>query len=192
MIKKLSITLLSLFLLSGCASQSSQLELSPVMPTSQQVNALINIPVAVTSVDARQSKALAELNRNAKLLTLTASRLPEYLMQEVVEQQMRNRGYTIKANSGTTLQVSINELFANVQEGNLHHQIDTTVDISLVAKAANGSSYTKNYKTTYSTQGALAANNNGINAALNQTLTEVIGVMAKDTAIDDFIRRNAQ
>lgn len=192
MINKLSITLFSVFLLAGCATQPTQLNLNPVMPVSQQSNALTNIAIAVTSVDARQDKALAKLNRDAKLQTLTASRLPEYLMQEAVEQQMRNRGYTINANSGTTLQVSINELFANVQEGNLHHQIDTRVDISLVAQTANGSSYTKNYKTTYTTQGALAATNNGINAALNQALTEVISVMANDTAIDDFIKQNAR
>ena len=192
MMKKLSVPLLSLFILAGCATQPSQLNLNPVIVQPVTANAATNIAIAVNSQDARQDKALAKLNRNAQLQTLTASRLPEYLMQEVVEQQMRSRGYTIHASSSITLQVSINKLYAHVQEGNLHHQIDTIVDISLIAKTANGSSYTKNYQTTYTTQGAFSASNDAINSAMNQALTEVINVMAKDTAIDDFIKRNAQ
>ncbi|MGV8637760.1 YajG family lipoprotein, partial [Pseudomonas aeruginosa] len=88
-------------------------------------------------------------NRDGQLVTLTPSRDLRFLLQEVLEKQMGARGYMIGADGPVALQIVVNNLYADVSEGNLRYNITTKADISIIAQAKNGNKQVKNYRSTY-------------------------------------------
>ena len=132
------------------------------------------------------------MNRDGQLVTLTPSRDLRFLLQEVLEKQMGARGYMIGADGPVALQIVVNNLYADVAEGNLRYNITTKADISIIAQAKNGNKQVKNYRSTYNVQGAFTATNEKITDAVNSVLGDVIADMAQDTSVNDFIKQNAR
>ncbi len=124
--------------------------------------------------------------------SLTASRDLRFLLQEVLEKQMTSRGYMIGPNGAVDLQIIVNKLYADVSQGNVRYNIATKADIAIIATAANGTKMTKNYRASYSVEGAFRASNKNIADAVNSVLTDTIADMAQDTSIHDFIKQNAR
>lgn len=151
----------------------------------------MGVTVSINGADQRQDQALAKVNRDNQLVTLTASRDLRFLLQEVLEKQMAARGYMIGPNGAANLQIIVNQLFADVSEGNLRYKISTKADIAIIATAANGNKMTKNYLASYNVEGALQASNDKIANAVNNVLTDTIADMSQDTAIHQFIKQNA-
>ena len=192
MLKKLLLPFIAILFIAGCATPSNNLILNPTIANANPDPSLMGQTLSINASDARQDKALAKVNREGKLVTLMASREPGYLMQEVIDRQMRDRGYMIGNNGNASLQLTINELFADVQEGNLRYSINTIIDLSITVQAKNGATFTKNYRTSHTIQGALTANNQNITNALNMGLSEIIAVMAKDASVHEFIKQNSR
>jgi uncharacterized lipoprotein len=192
MLKKILFPLLAVFLITGCATTSNNLVLNPTIANAKSDPTLMGQTLSINATDARQDKALAKVNREGKLETLYASREPNYLMQEVIDRQMRDRGYMIGNNGDASIQLTINHLFADVQEGNLRYTINTVIDLSILVQAKNGASFTKNYRTSHTIQGAFTANNTNITNALNMGLSEIIAVMANDASVSEFVKQNSR
>ena len=192
MLKKIIFPVLALFMLAGCATSSNTLNISPKITLPTQDPTLQGITISINGADQRQDQALAKVNRDGQLVSLTPSRDLRFLLQESLEKQMTARGYMIGADGAVDLQVVVNNLFADVQEGNLRYNITTKADISIIATAKNGNKQVKNYRSTYNVQGALTATNDKITNAVNSTLGDVINDMAQDTSISDFIKANAR
>lgn len=115
---------------------------------------LQGITISINGADQRTDQALAKVNRDGQLVTLTPSRDLRFLLQEVLEKQMGARGYMIGADGPVALQIVVNNLYADVSEGNLRYNITTKADISIIARAKNGNKQVKNYRSTYNVQGA--------------------------------------
>ncbi|QEW33315.1 lipoprotein [Erwinia billingiae] len=192
MLKKLLFPLLAVFILAGCASNSNTLTVSPKIQLPQQDPSLAGITVSINGADQRSDQALAKVNRDGQLVTLTPSRDLRFLLQETLEKQMGARGYMIGPNGAVDLQIIVNNLYADVTEGNVRYSITTKADISIVATAKNGNKQVKNYRQTYSVEGAFSATNAKITNAVNSTLSDVISDMAQDTSIHEFIKQNAR
>lgn len=192
MLKKIIFPVLALLMLAGCATSTNTLNIAPKITLPTQDPTLQGITISVNGADQRQDQALAKVNRDGQLVSLTPSRDLRYLLQESLEKQMTARGYMIGPNGAVDLQIVVNNLFADVQEGNLRYNITTKADISIIATAKNGNKQVKNYRSTYNVQGALTATNDKITNAVNSTLGDVINDMAQDTSISDFIKTNAR
>lgn len=192
MLKKIIFPVLALLMLAGCATSTNTLNVAPKITLPTQDPTLQGITISVNGADQRQDQALAKVNRDGQLVSLTPSRDLRYLLQESLEKQMTARGYMIGPNGAVDLQIVVNNLFADVQEGNLRYNITTKADISIIATAKNGNKQVKNYRSTYNVQGALTATNDKITNAVNSTLGDVINDMAQDTSISDFIKANAR
>ena len=104
---------------------------------------------------------------------------------------MTARGYMIGPEGAVDLQIVVNNLYADVTQGNVRYSITTKADISIIATAKNGNKQVKNYRQTYSVEGAFSATNDKITKAVNSTLGDVIADMAQDTSINNFIKQNA-
>ncbi|TDS97039.1 putative lipoprotein [Rahnella sp. BIGb0236] len=191
MLKKILFPVLAMFMLAGCATSTNTLDVSPKIVLPSQDPTLQGITISINGADQRQDQALAKVNRDGQLISLTPSRDLRFLLQESLEKQMTARGYMIGADGAVDLQIVVNNLYADVQEGNLRYNITTKADISIIASAKNGSKQVKNYRSTYNVQGALSATNAKITNAVNTTLGDVISDMASDTSISDFIKANA-
>ena len=192
MLKKLLFPLLAAFILAGCATSNNTLTIQPKIQLPQQDPGLMGITVSINGADQRSDQALAKVNRDGQLVTLTPSRDLRFLLQEVLEKQMTARGYMVGPNGAVDLQIVVNNLYADVTQGNVRYSITTKADISIIATAKNGNKQVKNYRQTYSVEGAFNANNQKITNAVNSTMSDVIADMAQDTSVNDFIKQNAR
>ena len=192
MLKKIIFPVLAMLMLAGCATSTNTLDVSPKIVLPSQDPTLQGITISINGADQRKDQALAKVNRDGQLISLTPSRDLRFLLQESLEKQMTARGYMVGADGAVDLQIVVNNLYADVQEGNLRYNITTKADISIIATAKNGSKQVKNYRSTYNVQGALSATNAKITNAVNTTLGDVISDMASDTSISDFIKANAR
>ncbi|MEQ4585728.1 MAG: lipoprotein [Pantoea agglomerans] len=190
--KKLLFPLLAAFILAGCATSNNTLTIQPKIQLPQQDPGLMGVTVSINGADQRKDQALAKVNRDGQLVTLTSSRDLRFLLQEVLEKQMTARGYMIGPNGAVDLQIVVNNLYADVTQGNVRYSITTKADISIIATAKNGNKQVKNYRQTYSVEGAFNANNQKITNAVNATMSDVIADMAQDTSVNDFIKQNAR
>ena len=143
----------------------------------------MGVTVSINGADQRQDQALAKVTRDNQQVTLTASRDLRFLLQEVLEKQMTARGYMIGPSGAVDLQIIVNNLYADVSQGNV---------LAIIATAKNGNKMTKNYRASYSVEGAFQASNQNIANAVNSVLTDTIADMAQDTSIHDFIKQNAR
>ncbi|MDF2041586.1 MULTISPECIES: lipoprotein [unclassified Pantoea] len=192
MLKKLLFPLLAAFILAGCATSNNTLTIQPKIQLPQQDPGLMGVTVSINGADQRKDQALAKVNRDGQLVTLTPSRDLRFLLQEVLEKQMTARGYMVGPNGAVDLQIVVNNLYADVTQGNVRYSITTKADISIIATAKNGNKQVKNYRQTYSVEGAFNANNQKITNAVNSTMSDVIADMAQDTSVNDFIKQNAR
>lgn len=192
MLKKLLFPLLAAFILAGCATSNNTLTIQPKIQLPQQDPGLMGVTVSINGADQRKDQALAKVNRDGQLVTLTSSRDLRFLLQEVLEKQMTARGYMVGPNGAVDLQIVVNNLYADVTQGNVRYSITTKADISIIATAKNGNKQVKNYRQTYSVEGAFNANNQKITNAVNATMSDVIANMAQDTSVNDFIKQNAR
>lgn len=192
MLKKLCLPFLAALLLAGCATSNNTLNVAPKIVLPTQDPTLQGITISINGADQRKDQALAKVNRDGQLVALTPSRDLRFLLQEVLEKQMTARGYMIGPEGAADLQIIVNNLYADVSEGNLRYNITTKADISIVAAAKNGNKQVKNYRSTYNVQGAFSATNDKIATAVNTVLGDVIADMAQDTSVNDFIKQNAR
>ncbi|PHM40041.1 hypothetical protein Xmau_02225 [Xenorhabdus mauleonii] len=195
MLKKILIPLITLFFLaglSGCAGTGNTLAIQPKITLPPSDPTMKAITVSISGVDHRQSQALAQINRDARLVTLVPSRDLRFLLQEALEKQMTARGYMIGSPADANLQIIVNQLQANIKEGSLRHDILTKADISIIVYAKDGSKQIKNYRTSYNAQGPLGATNAKIADAVNTVLSDVIADMAQDSSISTFIKQNVR
>ena len=192
MFKKILLPLVALFMLAGCATPPTTIDVSPKITLPQQDPSLMGVTVSINGADQRQDQALAKVTRNNQLVTLTASRDLRFLMQEVLEKQMAARGYMIGPNGAANLQIIVNQLYADVSQGNVRYNINTKADIAIIATAANGNKMTKNYRSNYSVEGAFQAANKNISDTVDSVLSDTIADMSQDTTIHDFIKQNAR
>lgn len=192
MLKKIIFPLLAVFVLAGCASNSNTLDVSPKIQLPQRDPALMATTVSINGADRRSDQALAKVNRDGKLVTLTPSRDLRFLLQETLEKQMTARGYMVGPAGAVDLQIVVNNLYADVTQGNVRYSITTKADISIIATAKNGSKQVKNYRQTNSVEGAFSATNDKITQVVNNALGDVIADMAQDTSVTEFIKQNAR
>ncbi|CBJ80767.1 putative lipoprotein [Xenorhabdus bovienii SS-2004] len=192
MLKKIFTSLLALFFLAGCANSGNTLAIQPKITLPPVDPTMKAITISISGVDHRQSQALAQVNRDARLVTLTPSRDLRFLLQEALEKQMVARGYMIGSPANANLQVVVNQLYANVKEGSLRHDISTKAEISIIVYAQDGSQQIKNYRTSYNVQGPLSATNAKIADAVNTVLSDVIADMAQDLSVSTFIKQNVR
>lgn len=192
MLKKYLMPFVAILLLSGCAASTNTLDISPKIQLPQQDPSLMGVTVNVNGADQRPDQALAKVNRDGQLVTLTPSRDLRFLLQEVLEKQMTARGYMIGPNGAVDLQIVVNKLYADVTEGNVRYNITTRADISIIAQAKNGNKQVKSYQSVYNVQGAFSATNDKITSAVDSVLADVINDMANDSSVNSFIKQNAR
>jgi uncharacterized lipoprotein len=178
------------FMLAGCATPPTTIDVSPKITLPQQDPSLMGVTVSINGADQRPDQALAKVTRDNQQVTLTASRDLRFLLQEVLEKQMTARGYDWP-NGAVDLQIIVNKLYADVsgqralqhrhQSGYRHHR-----------HREERQQDDQNYRASYSVEGAFQASNQNIADAVNSVLTDTIADMAQDTSIHDFIKQNAR
>ena len=107
MLKKLLFPLIALFMLAGCATPPTTIDVSPNIALPQQDPSLMGVTISINGADQRQDQALSKVTRDNQIVTLTASRDLRFLLQEVLEKQMSARGYMIGPNGAVSCRSSL-------------------------------------------------------------------------------------
>ncbi|KAB7702385.1 hypothetical protein GBN26_04375 [Plesiomonas shigelloides] len=190
--KKFLLPLLAVLSLAGCVSQpSNTVAVNPPIALPHQDPTLMGATIAISSSDQRPKPYVAMVRRGeGKPEPLYASRDLRFLMQEVLEKQMQKRGYMLGTTGQATLEIIPIEIYADVTEGNLRHNITTKAKIRVITRTPKGE-MVKEYRATYNVQGPLGAKNEDISKALNEVLKSVISDMAQDDSINTYIRQNS-
>ena len=66
MLKKLFFPLVALFMLAGCATPPTTIDVSPKITLPQQDPSLMGVTVSINGADQRQDQALAKVTRDRK------------------------------------------------------------------------------------------------------------------------------
>ena len=74
MFKKILFPLVAMFMLAGCATPPTTIEVSPKITLPQQDPSLMGVTVSINGADQRQDQALAKVTRDNQLVTLPAAR----------------------------------------------------------------------------------------------------------------------
>lgn len=105
---------------------------------------------------------------------------------------MTARGYVIDPNGAADLQIIVNKLYADVSQGNVCYSIAVKADTAIITTATSDTRMIKNYRASYSAEGAFQTSNKDIADAINSVLADAIADMAQDTSVHDFIKQNAR
>lgn len=78
MLKKILFPLVAMFMLAGCATPPTTIEVSPKITLPQQDPSLMGVTVSINGADQRPDRALAKVTRDNQLVThrLPRSALP--------------------------------------------------------------------------------------------------------------------
>lgn len=190
--KKIFIPFLVTLLMSGCAKQPDDaLYLHPTIVLPQQDMSMKPIQLTIKAIDNRQDKALSKVVRDNRLISLTDSVDTKEFFRDMLEKQMRIRGYVTSATADNSLTLYLDELYANVQQGSFRYMITTKASIRLVAKTANGSEVTKTLSATNKREGIMDANKPLLTEILNNIESNIIASMANDNSIHQFLKQSA-
>ncbi|OOF65537.1 YajG family lipoprotein [Rodentibacter sp. Ppn85] len=193
-IKILSFTALTVatIFLAGCQAQSNTLIFTPPVPSaSMTVNQ--SAVVYVTTNDSRSKQEVASYVKNGELVKLNASPNVTQLFQQVMQQNLVSKGFRIgqvnNSNAGVT--VEIKDFFTQVDQGNLHYNLNSKIQVTVHVQAAGGK-YNKDFNVSRSQSGAFNAGNDEIQKVLGETFKDIVNNIYQDqevaTAINQYTR----
>lgn len=150
------------------------------------------ISLTINAVDARSEVAVAKLEEDGQLVSLLASPDSRLILLDALDKQMRARGYMIDPSGDVRVTLTINELFANVQQGSFRYLITTTAKITVVAETPTGGNITKTFRAVTTREGALSAKRINVSNALDDTLSSLIKSMSDDITVHEFIKQHTR
>lgn len=183
------ISVLGAAVLAGCQSQSNTLTFSTPSPTAafntQNQTALVN----VITQDLRPSAEIAGYTDAGNIRRLTA--LPEVrqLFQQAMQQNLNSKGFTVVEGAGNAnLLINVRKFYADVEQGNLRHKISANISLEVQVKGNRGS-FTKNFNTSRTYEGAFGADNQNIRNVLNQAYNDVVYAIYNDNEVGQAIHQ---
>ncbi len=116
MLKKILFPLVAMFMLAGCATPPTTIEVSPKITLPQQDPSLMGVTVSINGADQRPDQALAKVTRDNQQVTLTASRDPALPARRGCwrNQDDRSRLHDWPERCGPICQIIVNKLYADV------------------------------------------------------------------------------
>ena len=178
---------LSLALITGCQTPSNTIHLTTPYPNTGQGVSNQNISVNLVIEDLRPSKEVSIYKHNGKNIYLNASPDVTQLLQQTMQYNLNSKGLTLSQNmANVNAVVKINKFFATVGQGNLRYKITGNIEVETIIQGAKGS-FTKNFKTSQSYDGAFNASNKEIQNVLTQTYNELAQTIYNDNEISQAI-----
>lgn len=182
-------TLLVGGVLAGCQSQPSVLTFSTPSPTAtfntNNQTALVN----VATRDLRSSTEVAKYTKNGELRRLTAAPEATQMFQQVMQQNLNSKGFTVVQGAGNAnVTVGVKKFFADVGQGNLRYKVSADVAVEVTVQGNKGV-FTKNFAANRGYEGAFGANNDEIQKVLAQAYESVVKEIYNDNEIGNAIHQ---
>lgn len=188
--KALTLTaLLASALLAGCQTQSNTLTFHTPSPTAtfNTVNqtALVNI----STQDLRSSAEVASYTSSGQIRRLNAVPNVAQLFQQAMQQNLNSKGFSLVQGAGNAnVIVNIKKFFADVEQGNLRYKVNANIQLEVVVQGAKGT-FSKNFGTQRSYEGAFNASNDEIQKVLNEAYVDAIQTLYNDNEIGNAIHQ---
>lgn len=182
-------TTLSAILLTGCQTQSNALVFTPPAPAAvfntQNQTALVN----VSTQDARSSSEVANYVNSGEIKRLTAVPAVAQLFQQVMQQNLNSKGFTLVQEAGNAnVTVIVNKFLAEVDQGNIRYKVNANVGVEVKVQGSRGN-YSKTFNATRGYESAFRATNPEIQTVLNQAFEDVVKAIYNDNEIGNAIHQ---
>lgn len=175
--------------LTGCQTQSNTLTFTTPAPTAMFNTANQSALVNVVTQDLRTSREVASYTSSGTVNRLNAVPDVAQLFQQAMQQNLNSKGFGVVQGAGNAnVVVNIRKFFADVEQGNLRYKINANISLEVGVQGSRGS-FSKNFNTSRSYEGAFGANNQEIQKVLNQAYADAIQAIYNDNEIGNAIHQ---
>lgn len=185
----LLIALLAGSMLAGCQNTNNTITFSTPSPTAMfnpnNQTALVN----VMTTDLRPTTEIANYTKHGQLHRVNASPDATYLFQQVMQQNLNSKGFTVVQGAGNAnVTVSIRKFYADVEQGNLRYKLSANVGVDVKVQGARGQ-FSKSFNTFRGYEGAFGADKNEIQKVLGQAYTDAVHAIYNDNEVTNAIHQ---
>lgn len=187
--KPLILVIAAAFTVIGCASQApTHIALNPEVPNiNQQTN--IELPIAIDTIDTRSANFIVRFNDGDNAARLVSpSEAPRVQMDQVFRDGFSQAGYRVDPSSVKHLQIQLEQLLTDVDEGTFGFEANSQIVINVIAQNTN-QSLTKRYRAKGLLKGPFSADFATLELEMNKLLGELTHDIINDPELNQFIQQ---
>ncbi|MFD2179434.1 YajG family lipoprotein [Veronia pacifica] len=179
------------FLLSACsAPQAPQLNITPqpakVAASTQNSGKTVDL----SSRDLRTAQYVAVVDNGRRSVDpIHAKANLRVALENALGQQLSAQGFTLSSASEGKLRMDLLEALVKVKHNVFNHEMDSQVQIQLVAESAKGK-FVKRYRGQSKIEDAGSASPEDMETALNSLLEAVLNDIANDKQLTLYMDQN--
>ncbi|GLR75520.1 YajG family lipoprotein [Aliivibrio sifiae] len=187
--KKAIIALSALFLAACSAPSDPQLDIQPV--ASSNAHQIVDgVKLTLDSSDLRTAQYVAVIdNGRQNVQPIHAKQNLRVTLEDALATQLKTQGFVITVDSDNTLRLDIIEALVSVQHSLMSNEIKTQVKLQITAETPKGK-FVKTYNGVSEKTGSMSADNQDIEAVLNDLLNAVLDKIAVDEELQTYIKGN--
>lgn len=173
----------------GCANQGpSHIALNPEVPAIE-LQTESALPVALETIDTRSANFIVRFNDGDKAARLVSpSEAPRVQMDQVFRDGFTQAGYRIDPGSVKHMQIQLEQLLTDVDEGTFGFEANSQVIINVIAKNAN-QELTKRYRAKGLLKGPFGADFATLELEMNKLIGELTQNIINDPELNQFIQQ---
>lgn len=182
--------MLGSLILTACQSQPVN-TLTFTTPTPATTASPSNQPILVNVIaqDLRSANEVSSYTKNSELVRLTAQPTVAQMFQQVMWQHFNSKGLGVTQGVGNAnAQIKIRKFFANVDAGNLRHNINAEVAVEVAIQASRGS-FVKTFNASRGQEGVFGVSHNDIQKVLALAYEDVVQAIYNDNEITQAIQQ---
>ncbi|MEZ9821581.1 YajG family lipoprotein [Shewanella sp. 10N.286.45.A1] len=187
--KPLILVIAAAFTVIGCASQApTHIALNPEVPNiNQQTD--IELPIAIDTIDTRSANFIVRFNDGDNAARLVSpSEAPRVQMDQVFRDGFSQAGYRVDPSSVKHLQIQLEQLLTDVDEGTFGFEANSQIVINVIAQNTN-QSLTKRYRAKGLLKGPFSADFATLELEMNKLLGELTHDIINDPELNQFIQQ---
>lgn len=187
--KPLILVIAAAFTVIGCASQApTHIALNPQVPSITQQTSM-QLPIAIDTIDTRSANFIVRFNDGDNAARLVSpSEAPRVQMDQVFRDGFSQAGYRVDPSSVKHLQIQLEQLLTDVDEGTFGFEANSQIIINVIAQNSN-QSLTKRYRAKGLLKGPFSADFATLELEMNKLLGELTRDIINDPELNQFIQQ---
>ncbi|NMH66999.1 YajG family lipoprotein [Shewanella salipaludis] len=185
--KRLLLLIVSSLALTACAGHApTHIALSPQLPAvNQQAQGQ---PLAIETLDTRSANYIVRFKDGDKAARLVSpSEPPRIQLDQVFRAGFAQAGYQIDPAAATSLQIRLEQLLTDVEEGHFSFEANSQITIDVVAKNSS-QELSKRYRAKGHLTGPFGADYASLELDMNKLLEQLVRDILNDPELNQFLQ----
>ncbi len=176
-------------MLAGCAgTQPSHIALYPQAP-NVEVQTQSAQRIAIQTIDTRKANFVVRMHKGddaAKLIS--PSETPRKQIDSLFRSGFAKAGYVVDPAASEHIQIQLEKLLADVNEGTFGYEANTEVVINVIASNSRNRTLTKRYTAKNNHSGPFSPDFAKMELAINQLIADLSRDILQDPELNEFIQ----